>query len=150
MTSMDLMKPANVLLVEDNEDDIELTLEALKDSRVRMEIHVVSDGISAMTFLRREGEYTATPRPDLILLDLNLPLMDGREVLKAIREDPDLTDIPVVVLTTSEDEGDILKAYKLHANCYISKPVDFSRFTEIIKQIDGFWLQLVKLPRREE
>ena len=144
------LKPANVLLVEDNKDDVELTLEALKDSRVRMEITVVSDGRSAMMFLRGEGEYTHKPRPDLILLDLNLPLKDGREVLEEIRKDPNLTDIPVVVLTTSEDEGDILKAYQLHANCYISKPVDFLQFTEIIKQIEGFWLQLVKLPRRRE
>ena len=143
-----ILVPANVLLVEDSEDDVELTLEALKDSRVLMEVHVVADGVSAMAFLRREGEYADKPRPDLILLDLNLPLMDGREVLMEIRADPNLTDIPVVVLTTSEDEGDILKAYKLHANCYISKPVDFSRFTEIIQQIEGFWLQLVKLPRR--
>lgn len=150
MTSIDRLKPANVLLVEDNEDDVELTLEALEDSRVCMDIHVVSDGIAAMAFLRREGVYADKPRPDLILLDLNLPLMDGREVLKEIRDDPDLTDIPVVVLTTSVDEGDILKAYKLHANCYISKPVDFLRFTEIIKKIDGFWLQLVKLPRRQK
>jgi two-component system, chemotaxis family, response regulator Rcp1 len=144
------LKLANVLLVEDNKDDVELTLEALKDSRVRMEVNVVSDGRSAMTFLRGEGEYSHKPRPDLILLDLNLPLMDGREVLEEIRKDPNLTDIPVVVLTTSEDEGDILKAYQLHANCYISKPVDFLQFTEIIKQIEGFWLQLVKLPRRRE
>ena len=143
-----ILVPANVLLVEDSEDDVELTLEALKDSRVLMEVHVVADGVSAMAFLRREGEYADKPRPDLILLDLNLPLMDGREVLMEIRADPNLTDIPVVVLTTSEDEGDILKAYKLHANCYISKPVDFSRFTEIIQQIEGFWLQLVKLPHR--
>jgi chemotaxis family two-component system response regulator Rcp1 len=150
MTNLKPLKPANVLLVEDNEDDVELTLEALEDSRVRMDIHVVSDGMSAMAFLRREDVYSDKPRPDLILLDLNLPLMDGREVLKEIKEDPNLTDIPVVVLTTSEDEGDILKAYKLHASCYIAKPVDFTRFTEIIKQIDGFWLQLVKLPRREE
>jgi two-component system, chemotaxis family, response regulator Rcp1 len=148
MNNRDAIKPANVLLVEDNPDDVELTLEALKDSRVRMEIHVVADGISAMAFLRREGQYADRRRPDLILLDLNLPLMDGREVLKEIRADPNLTDIPIVVLTTSEDEGDILRAYKLHANCYISKPLDFLRFTEIIKQIEGFWLQLVKLPRR--
>jgi CheY-like chemotaxis protein len=139
-----------VLLVEDNEDDVELTLQALEDSKIRMEIHVVPDGISAMAFLHREGAYAAKPRPDLILLDLNLPLMDGREVLREIKQDPNLVEIPVVVLTTSEDEGDILKAYKLHANCYISKPVDFLRFTEIIKQVEGFWLQLVKLPRREE
>ena len=148
MMNIDQLKPANVLLVEDNEDDVELTLEALEDSRVRMDVHVVSNGIAALAFLRREGEYAGKPRPDLILLDLNLPLMDGREVLKKIREDANLTDIPVVILTTSEDEGDILKAYRLHANCYISKPVDFLKFTEIIKQIEGFWLQLVKLPRR--
>jgi chemotaxis family two-component system response regulator Rcp1 len=144
------LKPANVLLVEDNKDDVELTLEALKDSRVRMEIDVVSDGKSAMAFLRGEGEYHHKPRPDLILLDLNLPLKDGREVLEEIRQDPDLTDIPVVILTTSDDERDILKAYQLHANCYISKPVDFLQFTEIIKKIEGFWLQLVKLPRRRK
>ncbi len=150
MTNICEAKPANVLLVEDNEDDVELTLEALEDSKIRMEIHVVSDGMSAMAFLRREGEYADKPRPDLILLDLNLPLMHGREVLKEIREDPNLTCIPVVILTTSEDEGDICKAYQLHANCYISKPVDFLQFTEIIKQIEGFWLQLVKLPMQGE
>ncbi len=149
MNASDL-KPANVLLVEDNKDDVELTLEALKDSRVRMEFDVVSNGRSAMTYLRGEGEYTHKPRPDLILLDLNLPLMDGREVLGEIRKDPNLTDIPIVVLTTSEDESDILKAYQLHANCYITKPVDFLQFTQIIKQIEGFWLQLVKLPRRRK
>jgi CheY-like chemotaxis protein len=150
MTKTTVLNPAHVLLVEDNQDDIELTLEALEDSKVRMEIDVVSDGMSAMAFLRREGKYAGKPRPDLVLLDLNLPLMDGREVLKAIREDQDLTDIPVVVLTTSEDEGDILRAYKLHANCYITKPVDFVRFTEIIRQVEGFWLQLVKLPRTQD
>ena len=150
MTNINSLRPAKVLLVEDNEDDVELTIEALKDSKLRVEIDVVPDGLSAMTYLRREGKYSDKHRPDLILLDLNLPLMDGREVLKEIREDPDLTDIPVVVLTTSEDEGDILKAYKLHANCYISKPVDFTHFTEIIRQVEGFWLQLVKLPHRRD
>lgn len=144
------LKPATVLLVEDNQDDIELTLEALADSKVRMAIDTVSDGMSAMAYLRREGKFAEKPRPDLVLLDLNLPLMDGREVLKEIREDQQLTDIPVVVLTTSDDEGDILKAYKLHANCYITKPVDFVRFTEIIRQVEGFWLQLVNLPRRRD
>jgi two-component system, chemotaxis family, response regulator Rcp1 len=146
--NINALSPANVLLVEDNDDDVELTLEALKDSRLKVEIDVVQDGLSALAFLRREGKYSEKPRPDLILLDLNLPLMDGREVLKEIREDQDLTDIPVVVLTTSEDEGDIHRAYTLHANCYIAKPVDFDHFTEIIRQIEGFWLQLVKLPRR--
>lgn len=149
MADITELKPANVLLVEDNEDDIELTLEALEDSKVRVEIHVVSDGISALAFLRREGDYADKPRPDLIFLDWHLPLMDGREVLKKIKGDPNFAEIPVVVLTTSEDEGDILNAYQLHANCYISKPVDFLKFTKIIKQIQGFWLQLVKLPRRE-
>ena len=142
------VRPAQVLLVEDSVDDVELTLEALKDSKVRMDVHVVFDGMAAMDFLRREGEYADKPRPDLVLLDLNLPLMDGREVLKEIRNDPDLTDLPVVVLTTSQSEEDICKAYKLHANCYISKPVDFIRFSEIVKQIEGFWFQLVRLPRR--
>ena len=142
-------KPAQVLLVEDNPDDVELTLEALTDSKIRMEVHIVPDGLLAMKFLRKEDEYENKPRPDLILLDLNLPKMDGREVLKEIRDDQNLTDLPVVVLTTSQSEEDILKMYKLHANCYISKPVDFLKFSEIVKQIEGFWLQLVKLPRRE-
>jgi chemotaxis family two-component system response regulator Rcp1 len=150
MRNQDVSQPANVLLIEDNEDDIELTMESLRESKIRMEISVARDGVSALSYLRREGEYANRIRPDLILLDLNLPLMDGREVLKEIRDDQNLTEIPVVILTTSEDEGDILKAYKLHANCYITKPVDFMRFTEIVRQIEGFWLQLVKLPRRRE
>jgi CheY-like chemotaxis protein len=144
------LRPAHVLLVEDNQDDIELTLEALKDSKVQIKIEVVSDGISALAYLRRTGTFADRRRPDLVLLDLNLPMMDGREVLREIRTDPDLTDIPVVVLTTSEDERDILKAYSLHANCYITKPVDFVQFTEIIRQVEGFWLQLVKLPGRRD
>lgn len=148
MSDIQDIKPAQVLLVEDNQDDVELTLEALKDSKVRMEIHVVPDGISAMKFLRKTDEYSDSLRPDLVLLDLNLPKMDGREVLKEIREDPELTDLPVVVLTTSQSEEDVCRAYKLHANCYISKPVDFMKFTDIIRQIEGFWLQLVKLPGR--
>ena len=148
MSEMINLDPAQVLLVEDNDDDVELTLEALKDSRVRMEIHVVSDGEAAMDFLRGNGEYAGKPRPDLVLLDLNLPIMDGREVLEEIRNDPDLTDLPVVVLTTSSADEDICRAYKLHANCFITKPVDFVQFVEIIKKIEGFWLQLVKLPKR--
>lgn len=142
------LNPAQVLLVEDNEDDVELTLEALRDSKVHMEIHVVSNGEAAMDFLRGKGEYAGKPRPDLVLLDLNLPIMDGREVLKEIRDDPDLTALPVVVLTTSSAEEDIFRAYKLHANCYITKPVDFLQFVDIVKKIEGFWLQLVKLPKR--
>lgn len=141
-------QPAQVLLVEDNEDDIELTLEALKDSKIYMEIHVVNDGMAAMDFLHNRGEYSGKPRPDLILLDLNLPKKDGRQTLKEIREDKELTDIPVVVLTTSQNEEDIMKVYQLHANCYISKPVDFMQFAEVVKKIEGFWLQLVKLPSR--
>lgn len=148
MQTPEELRPAQVLLVEDNEDDVELTLAALEDSRVRMKVHVVADGFSALSFLRQEGEYAEKPRPDLVLLDLNLPLMDGREVLKEIRDDPRLTDMPVVVLTTSQDERDILASYHLHANCYIAKPVDFKQFTEVIRQIEGFWFQLVKLPRR--
>ena len=148
MTIENIIEPAQVLLVEDNEDDVILTLEALNDSRVKMDIHVVPEGRSALAFLRREGQYADKPRPDLILLDLNLPIMDGREVLAAIRQDPELTDLPVVVLTTSEDEEDILKSYQLHANCYITKPVDFMQFAQIVKQIEGFWLQLVRLPGR--
>lgn len=150
MKDSEPVRPAQVLLVEDNEDDVELTLEALKDSRVRMDVHVVPDGVQAMKFLRREDEYKDSSLPDLVLLDLNLPKMDGREVLREIREDKNLTDLPVVVLTTSQNEEDICKAYQMHANCYISKPVDFLQFTEIIKQIEGFWLQLVKLPRRNQ
>lgn len=144
----DQVKPAQVLLVEDNEDDVELTLAALEDSRVKMDIHVVDDGVKALSFLRNQGEFADKPRPDLVLLDLNLPVMDGREVLKAIREEPELTGIPIVVLTTSQSEADIMGMYQLHANCYISKPVDFQQFTEVIRQIEGFWLQLVKLPRK--
>ncbi len=150
MKNLEVLKPASVLLVEDNEDDVELTLEALEDSRLQLEIEVVSDGLTALAFLRGEGQYEGRRRPDLILLDLNLPLMDGREVLREIKEDPDLAIIPVVILTTSEDETDILKAYQLHANCYIAKPVNFKRFVEIVRQIEGFWLQLVKLSGRRE
>ncbi len=146
--AVDSAIPAQVLLVEDSEDDVELTMEALKDSKVKTDVHVVYDGVAAMKFLRQEGEYRDKPRPDLVLLDLNLPLMDGREVLKEIRNDPELTDLPVVVLTTSQDEEDICRSYKLHANCFITKPVDFMKFSEIIRQIEGFWLQLVKLPRK--
>jgi two-component system response regulator len=140
---------AQVLLVEDSEDDVELTLAALEDSKVRMDVHVVSDGAAAMRFLLNEAEFRDKPRPDLVLLDLNLPIMDGREVLQAIRDDPDLTGMPVVVLTTSQNEEDIVKMYSLHANCYITKPVDFDQFTRVIRQVEGFWFQLVKLPSKK-
>jgi CheY-like chemotaxis protein len=148
MMEVNRIEPAQVLLVEDNEDDVELTLEAFKESKITMRVHVVENGIKAMKFLRRQEGYEDKPRPDLVLLDLNLPIMDGREVLKEIREDPELTDLPVVVLTTSQSDEDITQVYKMHANCYVTKPVDFAQFTKVINQIEGFWFQLVKLPKK--
>jgi two-component system, chemotaxis family, response regulator Rcp1 len=135
-----------ILLVEDNPGDIRLTQEALKEAKVKNQLHVAEDGVAAITFLRREGTYHNAPRPDLILLDLNLPKKDGREVLQEIKEDPDLKRIPVVVLTTSRDEEDILKSYNLHANCYITKPVTLEELIQIVKNIDDFWLTIVRLP----
>lgn len=135
------------MLVEDNEADVYLTLEAFKNCKLRNAIHVVKDGVEAMGFLRKEGEYSDVARTDIILLDLNMPRKDGRETLKEIKEDPDLKSIPVVVLTTSEGEQDILKSYNLHANCYITKPVDFQQFIEVVKQIENFWFTVVKLPQ---
>ncbi len=149
MKELNENKPAQILLVEDNEDDVELTLEAFKESKVTMDVHVVENGVNAMKFLRRQDEYKDKPRPDLILLDLNLPIMDGREVLKEIRDDQELTDLPVVVLTTSQSDEDISQVYKMHANCYITKPVDFAQFSIVINQIEGFWFQLVKLPKKQ-
>ena len=135
-----------VLLVEDSAGDVRLTREAFKDAKVHINLHVTSDGIEAMAFLRREGEHTNVPRPDLILLDLNLPKKDGREVLEEIKESPNLKSIPVVILTTSASEADILRSYRLHANCYITKPVDLDGFLKVVKSIDSFWLSVVKLP----
>lgn len=139
-------RPIHILLVEDNEGDVRLTREALKEGRVHNSLGVASDGIEALAMLRREGRYTDCERPDLILLDLNLPRKDGREVLAEIKDDPALKRIPVVVLTTSKAEEDIIKSYDLHANCYIAKPVDFDKFVAVIKTIDEFWLSVVKLP----
>ena len=136
-----------VLLVEDSAGDVRLTREAFKDAKVHINLHVASDGIDAMAFLRREGEHANVPRPDLILLDLNLPKKDGREVLEEIKETPALKSIPVVILTTSASEADILRSYRLHANCYITKPVDLNGFLKVVKSIDSFWLSVVKLPR---
>jgi chemotaxis family two-component system response regulator Rcp1 len=136
-----------VLLVEDSPGDVRLTREALKDAKVFINLSVVSDGAEAMAFLAREGVHANTPRPDLILLDLNLPLKDGREVLEEIKKSPALMTIPVVVLTTSASEVDILRSYSLHANCYITKPVDLDGFLKVVKSIDNFWLSIVKLPR---
>ena len=142
-------KPVEVLLVEDNPGDVRLTLEALKDGKVNNHLSVVEDGVEALAFLRREGKYADASRPDLILLDLNLPKKDGREVLAEIKTDEDLKRIPVVVLTTSKAEKDILRTYNLHANCYISKPVDFDQFVIVVRLIEDFWFTIVKLPRGE-
>jgi chemotaxis family two-component system response regulator Rcp1 len=139
--------PIDVLLVEDSPGDIRLTREAFKDAKVHISLHIAMDGIEAMAFLTHEGKHAAAPRPDLILLDLNLPKKDGREVLAEIKESPTLKTIPVVILTTSAFEMDILRSYENHANCYITKPVGLEGFLTIVKSIDGFWLSVVKLPR---
>jgi len=139
--------PIEILLVEDNPGDVRLTMEVFKEAKIHNNLHVAVDGIEAMTFLHREGKYSKASRPDLILLDLNLPKKDGREVLAEIKNDPLLRSIPVVVLTTSKAEEDILKSYDLHVNCYITKPVDLDQFIEIVKGIEDFWLTIVKLPR---
>lgn len=143
---MSSVNPIEILLVEDNPADVRLTQEALKEGKVRNHLHVARDGIEAMEFLRRVGKYANAVRPDLILLDLNLPRKDGREVLADIKLDPELKAIPVVVLTTSSAEQDIFKSYKLHANCYITKPVDLDQFVHVVKSIDDFWLTVVRLP----
>ncbi len=140
-------KPVEILLVEDNPGDVRLTQEVLKEGKMNNNLYVAKDGVDAVTFLRREGEYADSPVPDLILLDLNLPKKDGREVLAEIKADSDLKHIPVVVLTTSKAEQDIHKAYNLHANCYITKPVDLDQFIQVVKSIEDFWLTIVKLPR---
>ena len=139
-------RPIEILLVEDSPSDTDLTLEALKDFKVRNHVSVVEDGVMALQFLRREGAYAEAPRPDLIMLDLNLPRKDGREVLAEIKKDDDLKPIPIVVLTTSRADQDILRAYQLNANCYITKPVDFNQFLEVVRCIEAFWLFVVTLP----
>ena len=136
-----------VLLVEDDPGDVVLIQEAFEDNKVRNRLHCVSDGVDALRFLRRQDEFADAPRPDLILLDLNLPRKDGREVLEEIKSDEILKRIPVVVLTTSKAEEDVLRSYKLHANAYVTKPVDFDRFIEVVRQIDEFFVTVVKLPR---
>jgi len=140
-------KEIEILLVEDNPGDVRLTIEALKDGKIHNHLSHVTDGEEALAFLRRQGPYAQAPRPDLILLDLNLPKKDGREVLKEIKQEKDLKRIPVVILTTSTAEKDIIKTYDLHANCYINKPVDFDQFTNVVKSIEDFWFTVVKLPR---
>ncbi len=141
------METIDILLVEDNPGDIDLTREALEEAKVLNRLHVVEDGEQALDFVFRRGQFTDAPRPDLILLDLNLPKRDGREVLEAIRSDANMTDIPIVILTSSQAEEDIVRAYRLHANCYITKPVNFVQFLKIIHAIEDFWLTIVKLPR---
>jgi CheY-like chemotaxis protein len=137
----------DVLLVEDDPGDALMTQEAFEHHKIRNTLHVVKDGVEALEFLRREGQYENAPRPGLILLDLNLPRKDGRDVLSEVKTDPELRHIPVVVLTTSEAEEDILRSYSLHANAYVTKPVDFDRFIEVVRQIDDFFVTVVKLPR---
>ncbi len=139
-------RPVEILLVEDNPGDERLTREALKEGKVYSNLHWVKDGVEAMEFLRREGKYKDVPRPDIILLDLNLPKKDGREVLQDIKNDDQLKRIPVVVLTTSKAEEDVLRTYNLHANCYVTKPVDLEKFIVVVKSIDRFWLTVVTLP----
>ena len=141
--------PIEILLVEDNPGDVRLTQEILRDGNIRNNMSVAKDGVDAVSFLRRTGEYAGAPRPDIILLDLNLPKKDGREVLAEIKADSNLKQIPVLVLTTSSAEQDIVKSYDLHANCYITKPVDLDQFIRVIRSIEDFWLTIVKLPRGE-
>ena len=139
-------QPIEVLLVEDDPGDVQLTKEAFEEHKVRNKLNVVRDGEEALSYLRREGDFADAPRPDLILLDLNLPKYDGRQLLEKIKSDPDLSRIPVVVLTTSSAEEDILKSYKLHANAYVTKPVDLDQFMKAVRQIDEFFVQVVRLP----
>jgi chemotaxis family two-component system response regulator Rcp1 len=140
----------DILLVEDNEGDVHLTQEALKRAKVRNRVHVAGDGVEAMEFLRRQGRFADAPRPDLVLLDLNLPNMDGREVLEEIKKDESLRTIPVVVVTSSEAEQDIVRTYALQANAYVTKPVDLQQFLHVIGSVGDFWLQIVKLPPKDE
>jgi CheY-like chemotaxis protein len=140
------LQPIDILLVEDNPGDVRLTEEALKEVKMANNLFVVGDGVEAIKFLRKEEHYTEMPRPDLVILDLNLPRKDGREVLAEIKDDPKLKTIPVVVLTSSKADEDIIKAYSLHANCYITKPVNLDRFIDVVMSIEGFWVSIVKLP----
>ncbi len=140
------IQPIDILLVEDSPADVRLTREALKEAKVLNALHIVKDGAAALSFLRREGRYADSPRPNLILLDLNLPRKDGREVLAEIKQDEDLKRIPVVVLTTSRAEEDIVRSYNLHANAYVSKPVDLAQFLHVIRSLEEFWLAVVTLP----
>lgn len=148
MTTIGARGPIQVLLVEDSPGDVRLTQEAFRDANPSIRLHVASDGVEAMAFLRRQGTHAKAPRPDLILLDLNLPKMDGREVLAQIKGDPRLKRIPTVILTTSEAEADVIKSYELHANCYLTKPVQLDAFEALVKSINDFWLTRAKLPQQ--
>jgi CheY-like chemotaxis protein len=138
--------PTEILLVEDNQGDVRLTREALKEGKIYNNLHWVQDGVEALEFLRRQGKHADAPRPDIILLDLNLPRKDGREVLSEIKGDENLRQIPIVILTTSKAEEDVLRSYHLHANCYVTKPVDLAKFIDVVMAIDAFWLTVVTLP----
>jgi len=144
--SSDFAQPIEILLVEDSAADVRLTKEALREEKIYMNLNIVGDGVEAMQFLRREGKFAKALRPDLILLDLNLPKKDGREVLKELKSDDNLKSIPTVILTVSKSEEDVLKTYNLHANCYITKPLDLEQFSRVVKSIKEFWLTIVKLP----
>ena len=147
---MENFKIIDILLVEDNVGDARLAKEALKESKIRNKLHIVNDGMAATDFLFKRNDYKDAPKPDLIILDLNLPKKDGREVLAEIKADDNLKSIPVVILTISKAEEDILKAYNLHANCYITKPLDFDKFIEVVKSIEDFWLTIVKLHNKKD
>jgi len=140
--------PIEILLVEDNPGDVRLTREALREGKIHNNLAVVEDGVEALRYLRGEGPYAGSPRPDVILLDLNLPRKDGREVLEEVKADPRLRTIPIVVLTSSDAERDVVRAYDLHANCYVTKPVDLEQFINVVKSIESFWFSIVKLPTR--
>ncbi|OEU41202.1 response regulator [Methanosarcina sp. Ant1] len=141
-------KPIEIFIVEDNEGDVGLIEEVFEEAKIKSDIHVAEDGEEAMLYLRGEGKFSGFPRPDLILLDLNLPKKDGREVLREIKEDNNLKNIPVVVLTTSRAEKDILRSYELHANAYVTKPLDFDQLIKVVKSIENFWLEIVNLPSK--
>lgn len=145
-TSRTPLTPYDVLLVDDSAGDVRLTGEAIKEARIRLHLHVAEDGAEAMSFLRRKGKHAGCPRPDLVLLDLNLPRKSGREVLEEMKADLELKCLPVIILTTSSSEEDVRRCYQLHANCYISKPIDLDGFLKVVKSIDTFWLTTVKLP----
>lgn len=150
MRNKNNIKPVDILLVEDSPGDVRLTLEALKDAKVRNDIHVVYDGVEALAYLHKEGKFKDVPIPDLILLDLNLPKKSGHEVLNEIKTDENLKRIPVVILTVSNDEEDIIKSYNLYANCFITKPIKLQQFLSVVKSIEDFWLTIVKLPPKEK